>query len=74
MQPTMSPPPSEDLTNRFAVILELLEALQALPTDMSEVKTLLTKVEQDNELCYIILKEQGWLLKNQQVRLKKLAT
>ena len=61
-----------NLSERFDVVLELLDALQALPSDISEVKTLLAQMGQDNELCYAVLKEQGWLLKDQQLRLKKL--
>lgn len=79
MQATMSPDDMhssntaiQDLEDRFEVILELLDALQALPTDVSEVKAVLTHMEHDNELCYAVLKEQGWLLKDQQARLKKL--
>jgi hypothetical protein len=64
--------PIQDLEDRFEVILELLDALQALPNDVSEVKAVLTRMEHDNELCYTVLKEQGWLLKDQQARLKKL--
>ena len=59
-------------SNRFEVILELLDALQALPKDLTEVKVVLKRMENDNKLCYAVLKEQGWLLKDQHARLKKL--
>jgi len=62
----------QDIEDRFGVIMELLEALQALPSDMQEVKAVLERLEHDNELCYAVLKEQGWLLKDHQLRLKSL--
>lgn len=61
-----------DLNDRFDVIVELLETLQVLPSDMSEVKVVLSRMDRDNELCYAVLKEQGWLLKDHRARLKKL--
>jgi hypothetical protein len=69
MQPIMTP---DDYSDRFEVILELLDALQALPKDLTEVKVVLKRMENDNKLCYAVLKEQGWLLKDQHARLKKL--
>jgi hypothetical protein len=65
-------PLAQDLEARFEVILELLDVLQALPNDLTEVKAVLDRVEHGNELCYAILKEQGWLIKDQQQRLKNL--
>lgn len=65
-------PVAPDTEDRFAVILELLEALKVLPADMREVKAVLARLEHNNELCYAVLKEQGWLLKDQQLRLKRL--
>jgi hypothetical protein len=62
---------NEALNNRFVVILELLKALQALPSDMQDVKAILNHIEHDNELCYAVLKAQGWILKDQQLRLNK---
>lgn len=58
--------------DRFEVIVELLEALQALPADIREVHAVLDRLEQDNALCYAVLKQQGWLLKDQQLRLNSL--
>lgn len=63
---------TQDLEDRFEVVLELLDALQALPNDLTEVKAVLDRVEQNNELCYAVLKEQGWIIKDQQQRLKNL--
>jgi hypothetical protein len=65
-------PATPDMEDRFAVILELLEALQVLPADMKEVKAVLSRLEHNNELCYAVLKEQGWLLKDQELRLRSL--
>jgi len=62
----------DDLSDRFEVILELLDALQALPKDLSEANVVLKRMEDGNKLCYAVLKEQGWLLKDQHARLKKL--
>lgn len=63
---------AQDLEDRFEVILELLDALQALPSDLTEVKAVLDRVEHNNELCYAVLKEQGWLIKDHRQRLKSL--
>ena len=70
-QPSSS---SNDFSDRFEVIFELLDALQALPSDIREVKEVLSRLEHTNDLCYAILKEQGWLLKDQQLRLNQLET
>lgn len=66
------PTATKSLSDRFDVILELLEALQALPSDIGEVKAAVDRLEQDNDICYTVLKEQGWLLKDHHHRLKKL--
>ena len=73
----MSPKPISDfekIRDRLDVVLELLDALQALPNDVKEAKAIVASVQQSNELCYAVLKEQGWLIKDQQKRLKKLET
>jgi len=62
----------DDYSDRFEVIIELLDALKVLPKDLSEVRVVLKRMENDNKLCYAVLKEQGWLLKDQHARLKKL--
>lgn len=64
--------PDRDEHDRLDVILELLETLQALPKDMKDVKAILNNVQQNNELCFAVLKEQGWLLKDHQTRLSRL--
>ncbi len=60
--------------DRLTVIIELLEALQVMPTELNEVKAIVSRLEKDSQLCYSVLKTQGWLLKKQQTRLKKLET
>lgn len=60
------------MKEQLTAVVELLEALRILPTDVAEVKTVLMKLEEDNQLCYAVLREQGWLLRNQQLRIKKL--
>lgn len=62
------------IKEQLTAVVELLEILRVLPTDVAEVKTVLMKLEEDNQLCYAVLKEQGWLLRNQQLRIKKLAS
>lgn len=42
-------PAAKSLGDRFDVIVELLEALQALPADLSEVKVAVDHIEHDNE-------------------------
>jgi hypothetical protein len=58
--------------DRQQAIIELLESLQALPEDMGEVKVALHRLEQDNQLWYAVLKQHGWLLKDQLKRMKRL--
>jgi hypothetical protein len=65
---------SDKESSRLAGIIELLEVLQVLPNEVNEVKVIMSRLEHSNELCYAILKEQGWLLKEQQQRLNKLET
>jgi hypothetical protein len=69
---TNEPQSNTKLNERLEAITELLKVLQALPEDVSEVKALVKNLEENNQLCYAILKEQGWLLKKHQARIQTL--